>query len=316
MVAQLLAGVDVGGTKVLAVVTDEHLTVRGRARLTTRRGERGVLDTVARAVTEAARRAGVSPAVLDVVGVGVPGLVDVASGQVAHAVNLGLDDEPTDLAAGLRDLLGVPVVLENDVNAAALGAQALRRGGSDLALLSIGTGLAAGLVLGGRLHRGARGAAGEIGHVPVDPAGAPCSCGQRGCLETVASGAALAAAWPAGPGRGGSPWEAAAAGDDRARAAVERFSAGVAAAVRLLVLTWDVETVVLTGGVTEVGRPLLEAVRHALRAQGAGSPLIAALGLPERVVLLDRSVPVAALGAALAACGRLVDVLPPAQEVS
>ena len=76
------------------------------------------------------------------------------------------------------------------------------------------------------------------------------------------------------------------------------------------------ETVVLTGGVTEVGRPLLDAVRHALRAQGAGSPLIEALGLPERVLLLDRSVPVAALGAALAACGRLVDVLPPAQEVS
>lgn len=316
MAGHLVAGVDVGGTKVLAVVADEHLRVLGRARLGTRHGERGLVDTIVRAVGEAAHRAGAAPGTLSAVGVGVPGLVDPASGQVAHAVNLGLPDQPTDLAAALTQRLGVPVMVENDVNAAALGAHALHAAGTDLALLSIGTGLAAGLVLGGRLHRGARGAAGEIGHVPVDPAGEPCSCGQRGCLETVASGAALAAAWPSTSETDPGPWQAAAAGDARAAAAVERFSAGVAAAVRLLVLTWDVEAVVLTGGVTEVGTPLLEAVRAALRTQALGSPLIGALGLPERVVLLDRTAPVASLGAALVACGRLVDVQHPAQEVS
>ncbi|MGN6610967.1 MAG: ROK family protein [Angustibacter sp.] len=316
MGAGLVAGVDVGGTKVLAVVADERLRVLGRARLRTRQGERGVVDTVVRAVTEAAHQAGVAPGALGGIGVGVPGLVDAAAGRVSHAVNLGLH-QPTELAAGLRERLGVPVVVENDVNAAALGAHVLRPVAGDLALLSIGTGLAAGLVLGGRLHRGARGAAGEIGHVPVDPAGAPCSCGQRGCLETVASGAALAGAWAPGAGQPStSAWQAAAAGDEAAAAAVHRFSAGVAAAVRLLVLTWDVETVVLAGGVTEVGRPLLEAVRAALRAQEATAPLMAALGLSGRVELLGRRAPVAALGAAWVACGRLVDDRPSAQEVS
>ena len=133
----------------------------------------------------------------------------------------------------------------------------------------------------------------------------------------VASGAALAAAWSPGLANAGiSPWQAAAAGRRQAAAAVERFSAGVAAAVRLLVLTWDVETVVLAGGVTELGRPLLEAVRAALRSQAATSPLIAALDLSGRVALLDRTAPVAALGAALVVCGRLDDDRPPAQEVS
>ena len=96
-------------------------------------------------------------------------------------------------------------MVENDLNAATWGAHVLS-GADDLAYLSLGTGLAAGFVLSGTLRRGAHGAAGEIGHVPVDPAGALCSCGQRGCLELSASGSALSAAWPAdgggAPGRG------------------------------------------------------------------------------------------------------------------
>ena len=98
-------------------------------------------------------------------------------------------------ATELEARLGVPVAVENDVNVATLGAVALS-GIRDLVYLSIGTGLAAGLVLDGTLRRGATGAAGEIGHVPIDPLGAVCQCGQRGCLETVASGRALAEAWP------------------------------------------------------------------------------------------------------------------------
>lgn len=324
MSGDLLAGVDVGGSKVLAVVVDPELRVVGRARLATRHGAHGVVDTVVRAVLAASTRAGVAPQALRGIGVGVPGLVDIGSGRVSHAVNLGLADDHADLAERLAHRLGAPVAVENDVNAAALGAHAVGAGGGgDLALLSIGTGLAAGLVLAGRLHRGARGAAGEIGHVPVDPHGAQCPCGQRGCLETAASGAALAAAWPADDtddtgdsAESEGVWAAAAAGHPQARIVVEHFAHGVAAAVRLLVLSWDVESVVLAGGVTEVGAPLLEAVRSALRAAEPGSPLIAALGLPHRVRLLDRTVPVAAVGAALVAGGRLSPDRSPAQEVS
>ncbi len=112
-------------------------------------------------------------------------------------MNLGVDGEWVPLRAELEARLGLPVAVENDVNVATLGAVALS-GIRDLVYLSIGTGLAAGLVLDGTLRRGATGAAGEIGHVPIDPLGALCQCGQRGCLETVASGRALAEAWPSG----------------------------------------------------------------------------------------------------------------------
>jgi glucokinase len=322
MTARLVAGVDIGGSKVLAVVLDTEHRVLGRTRLPTRHGAAGIVRTATLAVREAVAAAGASMADLDVVGVGVPGLVHPVTGAVSHAVNLELGTDPVDLAAHLNERLGVRVVVENDVNAAALGAHELRSAGrGDLALLSIGTGLAAGIVLGGRLHRGARGAAGEIGHVPVDPAGAVCSCGQRGCLETLASGSALVAAWPGGSNgsaaRGrGSVWDAAASGAADAVAALDVFAGGLAAAVRLIVLTWDVETVVLAGGVTEVGQPLLVAVRAALVHAQRGSALLEALDLPHRVELLPAGSPVAAIGAALLAGGtRSAASLPRAQEV-
>ena len=315
----LVAGVDVGGSKVMAVVVERDLRVVGRARLATRHGEHGVVDTVVRAVRQACARAGATPQSLSAIGVGVPGLVDSSAGRVSHAVNLGLGDDHADLVVGLEHQLGVPVTIENDVNVAAVGAFVTRvpRPSGDLALLSIGTGLAAGVVLDGRLHRGARGAAGEIGHVPVDPAGAPCSCGQRGCLETVGSGAALSAAWPHRAADGASTvWSAAAAGDAAARAVVDRFAAAVAAAVRLLVLAWDVPSVVLAGGVTEVGEPLLGAVKGALGRAEAASPLLAALELSARVTLLEATSPVAAVGAAVVAADRLGPQPDAAQEVS
>jgi len=109
------------------------------------------------------------------------GAVDVASGRVEHAVNLGLSG--LDLGSEVAARLGRSVRVENDVNAAALGAFSLlgRTSSQSMAYLNLGTSLAAGLVLGGRLWRGSRGVAGEIGHIPVDPAGDRCGCGQRGC---------------------------------------------------------------------------------------------------------------------------------------
>jgi predicted NBD/HSP70 family sugar kinase len=174
-------------------------------------------------------------------------------------------------------------------------------GHTDLAFLSMGTGLAAGLVTDGRLRRGARGAAGEIGHIPVDPDGPLCSCGQRGCLETLASGSAIAAVWPSvdGVSPGTALFAAAASGDRRAVVVRDAFAGHVASAVRLLVLTCDVEVVVLGGGVTDLGDELLDAVVAALGRQAAGSPFLAALQLPERVAIVPPGSAVAAIGAAL-----------------
>jgi predicted NBD/HSP70 family sugar kinase len=233
------------------------------------------------------------------VGVGIPGLVDVDRGAVKHAVNLGVDGEWLPLRDLLGERLGVPVVVENDVNAATLGAVAMS-GEDDLVYLSIGTGLAAGLVLEGRLRRGDHGAAGEIGHVPVDPAGALCQCGQRGCLETIASGSAIAAAWPSRDVPAAQAlFAAAAAGDPAAVEARGRFAAGVASAIRVLSLTVDPRTVVLGGGVAQLGEALRVAVADALRAQARTSPFLGSHHLAGRLRVVPADYPVAAVGAAL-----------------
>ena len=285
-------GLDIGATKTLGVLVDADGRVLEQVREATEPGADGVVRTAALVVAHLGAASSV--------GLGIPGLVDVERGAVKHAVNLGVDGDWVPLRAELEARLGVPVSVENDVNVATLGAVALS-GIRDLVYLSIGTGLAAGLVLDGVLRRGATGAAGEIGHVPIDPHGAVCQCGQRGCLETVASGRALAEAWPAS---GDVPpaqalFAAAAAGDGAAVAVRDRFAAGVADAVRTLCLSVDPATIVLGGGVSHLGAPLVEAVADALRAQAASSPFLASLDLAARIRVVPDDQPVAAIGAAL-----------------
>jgi len=284
-------GLDIGATKTLGVLVDGHGRVLEQVRESTEPGPAGVVRTVELVVAHLGAASSV--------GVGIPGLVDVERGAVKHAVNLGLDGVWVPLREQLEQRLGVPVQVENDVNVATLGAVALS-GIRDLVYLSIGTGLAAGVVLDGTLRRGATGAAGEIGHVPTDPGGALCQCGQRGCLETVASGRALAVAWPSGdrpPAQ--SLFAAALAGDARAVEVRDRFAAGVADAVRVVCLSVDPETVVLGGGVAQLGAPLVDAVAHALRSQAAPSPFLASLDLAGRIRLVPADQPVAAIGAAM-----------------
>lgn len=302
------AGVDVGGTKVLGVLVDDATgAVIARTRLASRPGADGVVGAVLAAVAELVPAEG--PDRLAGVGIGVPGVVDPGAGTVTHAVNLGLT-EPLDLAGLVAEQLGVPVRVENDLNAAALGAaEVLRVAHRDLAFLALGTGLAAGLLLDGRLRRGASGAAGEVGHVPFSPTGPRCACGQRGCLEVYGSGRAMAAAWAGRPAdaavRAPAPEpvlvaDAAADGEAWAVAAWGDLVAAVATAVRVLVLTCDVEHVVLGGGVAGLGARLLDPVRAALAAQAEDSPFLASLRVADRLQLVDPGTDPAAVGAALA----------------
>jgi glucokinase len=290
-------GLDIGATKTLGVVLDDDGRIRAEVRERTAPGAGGVVESAGRVVD--ALRAATGDPLAGPVGVGIPGLVDVEQGAVKHAVNLGLDGDFVPLGDLLGERLGVRTVIENDVNAASLGAAALS-GDRDLIYLSIGTGLAAGLVLDGVLRRGVHGAAGEVGHLPVDPQGAVCSCGQRGCLETIASGSALAAAWPSGdvpPAQ--ALFAAAQAGDEKAVQVRDDFAAGVASAVRALSLTVDPASIVLGGGVAQLGEQLRVAVAQALLAQAATSPFLASLDLAGRVRVVPADYPVAAVGAAL-----------------
>lgn len=300
MTADLRVGIDIGGTKTDAVAIDADGRVAHSLRLPTGFGADSVLVTAVAAVEGLAREAGSSADAFASIGIGIPGAVDVASGRVEHAVNLGLSG--LDLGSEVAARLGRSVRVENDVNAAALGAFSLlgRTSSQSMAYLNLGTGLAAGLVLGGRLWRGSRGVAGEIGHIPVDPAGPLCPCGQRGCLELMASGSAVARQWPTDdPKPVRALFAAADAGDALAVGVRQRLIENVAAAVRLLVLTVDVDDVVIGGGLSSLGDVLLAEVRGVLARWGTDSEFLASLELAERVTLVPHGVNAAAIGAAL-----------------
>jgi glucokinase len=310
--ASLRIGIDIGGTKTDAVAIDASGHVVHELRLATGFGADSVLATSMEAVSRLAELAGRSADDFDSIGIGIPGAVDVASGRVEHAVNLGLSG--LDLGTELEARLGRAVRVENDVNAAALGAFSLlgRTSSQSMAYLNLGTGLAAGLVLGGRLWRGSRGVAGEIGHIPVDPAGPLCPCGQRGCLELMASGSAVARQWPTDdPKPVRALFAAADAGDALAIEVRSRLVDNVAAAVRLLVLTVDVDDVVIGGGLSSLGDVLLADVRGVLQGWAATSEFLASLQLPDRVALVPTDFPAAAVGAALVG----VDAVPAPEAV-
>ena len=296
-------GIDIGGTKTAAVAIGADGELSDQVRMPTGFGADEVVATALRTVERMTELAGVTPGAFTSIGIGIPGAVDITTGRVAHAVNLGL--EGLDLGPRLADRLGVEVRVENDVKAAALGAHHLL-GVADglrthsMAYLNLGTGLAAGIVLDGRLLRGGHGVAGEIGHVPVDPSGEPCGCGQRGCLETSASGWAIARDWPTNgrhPAR--DLFDAAAAGDPRAVEVRERFLTGVAAAVRLLALTTDVDDVVIGGGLAALGDELVAGTHRILNGWAESSAFLASLDLAARVQVVPPGFPAAAVGAAL-----------------
>ena len=259
--------VDVGGTRIKAAVLNAAGRVLRRIECPTpvADGPAAVVDTVrsiARELTGPDVVAG---------GVVVPGSVDVETGTAHYAANIGWRDVP------LRDLLaadlGVPVVLEHDVRAAGLAECLLgrARGVADCLVVVIGTGIAGVIVSRGVALRGATALAGEIGHVPVYPDGEVCACGQRGCLETYASGAAIARRYRvrrgAAPGlsaqhiaaaRGTDPWAA-----QVWRDATTALGIALASATMLL----DPKLIVLGGGLATAGGALLDPVREELAAR-------------------------------------------------
>ncbi|MER6328886.1 ROK family protein [Streptomyces sp. NPDC001034] len=279
---------DVGGTGMKAALVGDDGALLHRARRATGR-ERGpdavvagILDFAAELYAYGAEHHGTPAAA----GIAVPGIVDEEHGTAVYAANLGWKDVP------LRDLLaerlGVPVALGHDVRAGGLaeGRIGAGRGADRFLFVPLGTGIAGAIGIDGRVESGAHGFAGEIGHVVVRPGGAPCPCGQRGCLERYASAAAVSEAWAAA---GGNPdadaadcARAVAAGDPAARRvwreAVDALADGLVTALTLL----DPRTLIIGGGLAEAGevlfQPLRDAVRRRVTFQKLPSVVPAALG--------------------------------------
>jgi predicted NBD/HSP70 family sugar kinase len=306
-------GLDIGGTSTRAGLVDHSGAVVALATIVSRRGADGVVTAACEAVDAVLHGASLSMDDVDVVGVGIPGAVDPVRGSVHHAVNLGIGREGVELGERLRTALGAVVHVENDVRAAALGADwyvTNERGEvTDLAYLSVGTGIAAGYVERGRLHRGSRFVAGEIGHIPIDPRGPDCACGQVGCLEAIASGAAIERMWPTTDSSPAVALQlAAAAGDPDAQRIWNAVVVGLGRAVLMLALTWDPEIVVISGGVASLGPVLRDAIAQTLDRDGKQAQFLESLDLGARLSVIEPSVPLGPIGAVRAA--RAAQVVP------
>lgn len=287
-------GIDIGGTKTAALVLDDDGRVVAQRSVPSGRGPRQTMAVAVGVADEVVEAVGGWSAIGNL-GACMPGLVDRQSGWARHAVNL--DVGALDLAGGIEAATGRRPAVDNDVKAAALGAHHVTDTVTDrttMAYLNVGTGLAAALVHQGQVVRGAGGAAGEIGHLPVG-SGVACSCGQTGCLETVASGVALTRLWPHPPAQ---LFPAAAAGDPQARGVVAILASGVSSAIQLLVLT-GAEVVLIGGGVARNAPALAGAVAADLAERETCSAFLRRLDLSARFQVLDGDLPVAAIGAAL-----------------
>ncbi|MER6536479.1 ROK family protein [Streptomyces sp. 900105755] len=280
---------DVGGTgmKAALVGPDGELLHRDRRATGRDRGPDAVvtaiLDFAAELQAYGAQHLG-EPA--SAAGLAVPGIVDEQAGTAVYSANLGWRDVP--LRTLLADRLGIPVALGHDVRTGGLaeGRLGAGRGADRYFFVALGTGIAGGFGLDGRVEPGAHGFAGEIGHVVVRPQGAPCPCGQRGCLERYASAAAVSEAWAKAVGDPAADAadcaKAVTSGDPNAVRvwgdAVAALADGLVTALTLL----DPRVLIIGGGLAEAGDalfgPLREAVEHRVTFQKLPTIVPAELG--------------------------------------
>ncbi|HEY8458557.1 MAG TPA: ROK family protein [Actinopolymorphaceae bacterium] len=260
-----MIGVDVGGTQIKAALLDAtERTVVTQRRPTPTRPE-PVLDAVTEVVEELRARAHDEHVTL---GVAVPGILDEPRGIAVYSAHFGWRDFP--VCELLQARTGLPVALGHDVRAACVAEWRLGAGRADrdscsaLVLVTLGTGIGAGIVTDGRLLRAA-GYAGQLGHVVVDPSGAECGCGQRGCLTTVASASALVRRYAERTHTELSAEQIvrrAANGDPAATAVMDDAVSSLAVALHTVVTLFGPEIVVLGGGLALAGEHLIGPLRR------------------------------------------------------
>ena len=277
------AGIDLGGTSIAAVLANAAGKIIQEASIATEShaGPAVVLERIASLVEQLLQAAQVS---VQAVGIGCPGLVDVKNGITRFFPNLPTQWRNVPAAEWLSTRLHCPVFLLNDVRTATLGELVFGHGRhvQTMAFFSLGTGVGGGLVIDGKLRLGSLGAAGELGHQTILPEGPLCGCGNRGCLETLASGPAITAEGVRLMLAGQAPQlfeivagnpalisprtiaAAAEAGDLGAQAAISRATEYLGIGIANLVTCLHPELIVLGGGVAEMGDLLLSPLRRIL----------------------------------------------------
>ena len=282
--ADIYASIDVGGTNLACALAgaDGKIVADKKVPTDAHEGPEAVLARIAAAVGELAEQAGAAPAAM---GLGMPGLIDVANGVTKFLPNLPTQWRDVPVREILSPKVGCPVYLLNDARTAALGELVFGRGSSagTMVFYTLGTGIGGGVVVDGKLRLGPLGAAGELGHQTILPDGPLCGCGNRGCLETLASGPAITAEGVRLMLIGQAPKlheivggdlaavnpktmaQAAQAGEESIKAAIETAAGYLGIGVANLVTALHPDLVVLGGGVAEMGELLFRAVRRTVK---------------------------------------------------
>ncbi len=292
----MFAGIDLGGTKIAVAVVDTasgRVLARAQGPTDSQAGPQSVLGRMADLVRVACADGAIPLPSLDGIGLGVPGVFDSRTGHTQFLPNLQGAWRDVPAGPGLAAKLGRPVWLINDARAFVLAEATLGagRGHATVVGLTLGTGVGGGIALAGRLFLGIDGTAGEFGHMTLAPDGPACTCGNRGCLETYASGKAIQALATqqlasGQPSRlldlaGGSSdrvtpelvGAAAREGDEVALAVLQRVTTYLGVGVANIVTTVSPDCVVLGGSVANLGELLLEPIRVAVRERCRATPV-------------------------------------------
>jgi glucokinase len=289
----LYGAIDLGGTKVRAIVADLDGNVYGEdiRRSEAQRGLEATLERMRESLAAALKGAGVGFADLKGVGIASPGPVDVSRGVVSEAPQLpGWKDVP--LAELMGGRLGVPVIVENDATAAAIGENryGAGRGSRYMIYITVSTGVGGGIIIDGNVYHGASGAAGELGHIIIDIDGPPCGCGGRGCLESLASGTAIARKGREAVERGEAPvlarlaeeeggitarlmFRAAQEGDEVSRRIFREAGHYLGAALASYVNIFNPEVILIGGGVASAAEFFMAEARSTMESLAMSAPL-------------------------------------------
>ncbi len=274
-------GVDLGGTNISVGVVDEDFNIIGRGKTKTNspRPAEEIFEDIAKCRSMAADDAGISLDDVNVIGVGTPGSVNDETGYIDYSNNLRFDKVPAKQM--LEELTGKPCFFANDASCAALGElyAGAGKGCKNLIAITLGTGVGSGIVIDGKVFRGANSAGGEIGHTVINVNGAECTCGRKGCWESYASATALIAQtkqamkenpeskmWNCAGNdiesvNGRTAFDAMRMGDEAAKAVVDKYIYYVAVGIINVINVFQPDVLCVGGGICNEGETLLAPIR-------------------------------------------------------
>lgn len=319
-------GIDLGGTVIKTAVVNEQYKIVATAERRTAlpRSWEEVLDDCLSTALMAVSNANLSIEDFPYIGIGSPGIIDVESGIIETAANLGFLGVP--LKEYFEKKINIPVLIENDANAAAYGEFIAGAGQetekssciqdkpyTDLVSITIGTGIGSGIILDGKIFRGSNGLAGELGHTVIDLDGRPCACGRKGCMDMYASSRGLkqttcefmekypdSLLWQEAGGSfdgvsGRTAFRAADKGDEIAKKTLERYIASLGAGVVNAISIFQPQIITIAGGISKEGEKLLVPLRaiaekECLRGPNTILPLICCGKLQDKAGVIGAAI--------------------------